>query len=73
MTFTGLAGAAAFAGATQSYGTIVNITLPTNITGNAPNTAASTKEFFNVDTGKTTTTSTGAEFEFGYLNSSTYN
>ena len=73
ITFTGLAGAAAFAGATQSYGTIVNLVDPSNITGNAPNTAASTKEFYSVDTGKTTTTSTGAEFEFGYLNSSTYN
>ncbi len=74
ITFTGLAGAAAFAGATQSYGAIVNFTPPTNIPGHAPNTAASTKEFFDVDTGKTSATRTAAsDLEFGYLNSSTYN
>ena len=32
----GLAGAAALAGSTQAYGAIVNVTLPTNITGTAP-------------------------------------
>lgn len=75
ITLTGLAGAAAFAGASQSYGVVVNLTtLPTNIPGNAPNGAVSTKEFYDVDTGKTTTASTAsADLEFGYLNSSTYN
>lgn len=37
--FTGLAGAAAMAGATQGYGAVVNVTLPANITGAAPTTA----------------------------------
>ena len=36
IALTGIAGAAAFAGATQSYGTIVNLTDPANITGYAP-------------------------------------
>ena len=47
---------------------------PTNIAGVAPNGNASTKEFWDVDTGKTSATSTAAsDIEFGYLNSSTYN
>lgn len=33
---TGIAGAAAMAGASQAYGSIVNVTLPANITGHAP-------------------------------------
>lgn len=75
ITFTGLAGAAAFAGATQSYGAVVNVTsLPSNIAGVAPNGNPSTKEFYDVDTGTTSATKTSAsDLEFGYLNSSTYN
>lgn len=34
--FNGLAGAAALAGATQAYGSVVNVPLPANITGHAP-------------------------------------
>ena len=41
IVLNGLAGAAALAGATQSYGAIVNVALPTNIVGAAP-TASST-------------------------------
>ena len=36
---TGLAGAAAMAGASQAYGAVVNVTLPTNIVGTAPSAA----------------------------------
>ncbi|MBE7211166.1 MAG: PEP-CTERM sorting domain-containing protein [Gluconacetobacter diazotrophicus] len=77
ITLTGLAGASAFAGATQSYGTVVSVAPPTNITGNAPNTAATSREYYNVDTGATYTTSaghTGTDYiQFSYINSSTYN
>ena len=71
ITLTGLAGASALAGASQSYGTIINITTPTNIPGQA-STSASTKEFYDVDTGTTSATSTAAtDLEFGYFNNST--
>ena len=74
MTLGGLVGAVALAGASQAYGTIISVTPPTNIPGVTPNTAASTKEFWDVDTGKTSATKTAAsDIEFGYLNSSTYN
>ncbi len=81
ITLTGLAGATAFAGASQSYGvvistngTIVNITAPTTIAGVAPNANPSIKEFYDVDTGTTSATKTAAsDLEFGYLNSTTYN
>jgi hypothetical protein len=74
LTLTGIAGAVALAGASQAYGAIVNLTDPTNITGKAPSTAASSKEYYTILTGKTSTkSSTGAQLEFGYLNSSTYN
>ena len=73
ITLTGFAGAAALAGSTQAYGTIVNLVDPSNIAGHAPSTAASSKEYYTILTGKTSTKSTGAQLEFGYLNSSTYN
>jgi hypothetical protein len=73
-TMTGMAGAVALAGASQAYGTIINVAAPTDIPGNAPNTAGTTREFWDVDTGQTTSTrSTGGDsIEFAYLNSSTY-
>ena len=74
LTYGGLVGAVALAGASQAYGTIVSVTPPTNIAGVAANTAASTKEFWDIDTGTTSATKTAAsDIEFGYLNSSTYN
>ena len=74
ITLTGFAGATAFAGATQSYGTIINVQPPSNIAGVTPSGNASTKEFWDIDTGTTSATSKAAsDIEFGYLNSSTYN
>ena len=71
VTFTGLAGAVAVAGASQAYGTIINVQPPSNITGQA-STSASVKEFWNVDTGTTAATNAaGSDVEFGYFNSST--
>ena len=71
MTLTGLAGATAFAGATQSYATIVSVTPPTNITGTA-STTTSIKEFWDVDTGTTSAArATGSDVEFGYFNGAT--
>ena len=71
VTFTGIAGAVAVAGASQAYGAIVNLTDPSNITGHAPTTAGSTKEYYNVLAGTTSTSSTGADLEFGYYDNST--
>lgn len=74
MTLGGLVGAVALAGASQAYGAIVSVTPPTNIAGVAPNGNASTKEFWDIDTGTTSATKTAAsDIEFGYLNSTTYN
>ena len=42
IVLNGLAGATALAGATQSYGAVVNVTLPANITGTAPSAAGTT-------------------------------
>ena len=71
LTFTGLAGAVAVAGASQAYGQVVNVAAPTNITGKA-STSASSKEYYDVDTGTTSTTKTAAtDLEFGYFNSAT--
>lgn len=73
LKYTGLAGAVAFAGATQAYGAIVNFTLPTNIPGHAPNTASTTREYFNVETGVTNSTNTadpGYDLNLGYYNNS---
>ncbi len=64
---TGLAGAAALAGSTQAYGAVVNINLPSNITGSTGDTA-STKEYFNIQTGVTSSTSSSStQLEFGYF------
>ena len=71
ITLTGLAGASALAGASQSYGAIISVKAPTNITGVAT-TSASLKEYYDFDTGTTSTTKTAAsDVEFGYYNSST--
>lgn len=54
---TGLAGAAAVAGATQGYGAIVAIPLPANVTGNDPaaqTTTARTSRNFDIDGNGTT-------------------
>lgn len=72
----GLAGAAALAGATQSYGAVVNMTLPTNIPGHAPSSAGTTREYYNVETGVTTSTAganPGYDLNLGYYNNSTTN
>ena len=74
LTLTGFAGAVAFAGGTQAYGAIVNLTDPSNITGHAANTAGSAKEYYNVLTGVTTSTATSSDdLEFGYYNNSSTN
>lgn len=67
LTFTGLAGAFAVAGASQAYGTIINVPVPTNLVGVSPGTATGTKrEYWDVETGKTTTTSNATtDFNFG--------
>ena len=67
VTFTGIAGAVAVAGASQAYGTIINVPVPTNLTGVAQGTATGTKrEYWDVETGKTTAASTAAtDFNFG--------
>jgi hypothetical protein len=73
ITFTGLAGAAAFASATQSYGGITNFVLPTNITGESDTTTDPTTRngtlrlYYDANTGQSqigTAGFTGADFEF---------
>jgi len=73
LTFTGLAGAVAVAGASQSYGTIINVQPPSNIVGVAPGTATGTKrEYWDVDTGTThATNTTGSDFNFGLYSGTT--
>ena len=67
VTFTGLAGAVAVAGASQAYGTIINVAPPTNITGN--NTATFGREYWNALTGTTSATRpTAFSLQFGYEN-----
>ncbi len=75
VTLTGFAGAVAFAGASQAYGTVVSVATPTNIVNAPLGTGVNTKrEYWNVDTGATTTTAAaGYDINFGLLNSSTYN
>lgn len=76
VTFAGLSGAIAFAGASQAYGAVVNLTLPTNIPGHAPSTATTTREYYNVETGVTSTTTAanpGYDLNLGYYNNSTTN
>lgn len=69
IAFGGLAGAAALAGATQAYGTIINVEPPANLSGNAPTTASSTKVYWDIDTGTSSATQTGeSDFEFAYRN-----
>ena len=53
---TGLAGAAAVAGATQGYAAIVSIPLPANITGNNPTSTATTptRRLIDIDGNGTT-------------------
>ena len=70
LTFTGLVGAVAVAGASQAYGTIINVAPPTNLTGN--NTATFGREYWNALTG-TTSTARPATFslQFGYENKRT--
>ena len=64
----------AFAGSTQAYGAIVNLTLPTNIAGHAPSTAGTTREYYNVETGVTSTSSaSNYDLNLGYYNNSTPN
>lgn len=73
VTFAGLSGAIAFAGSTQAYGAVVNLTLPTNIPGHAPSTAGTTREYYNAETGVTSTTTTanpGYDLNLGYFNGS---
>ena len=71
LTIKGLAGAVAVAGASQAYGTVINVAPPTNIAGHTPSTAGTSREYWNPATGATTTT-TGADLvNFGYYNNST--
>ncbi len=73
LTLTGLAGAVAVAGASQAYGTVINVAAPNTITGHAPSTAGTSREYWNPATGATTTT-TGADLvNFGYYNNSSTN
>ena len=76
LTITGLAGAVAVAGASQAYGTIINVAPPTNLTGVPQGTAAGTKrEYWDVDTGTTSTASRAgiSDFNFGlYSGTSAY-
>lgn len=73
VTFTGLAGAMAVAGASQSYGTIINVAPPTNLVGVPQGTATGTKrEYWDVDTGAThTTNTTGSDFNLGLYSGTT--
>lgn len=67
ITFTGLVGAAALAGASQSYGAIVTVTPPASIPGSATNSGA--RIYYDVDTGTTSITQTsGSDLEFLYEN-----
>ena len=73
ITLTGFAGAVAVAGTSQAYGTVINVAPPTTITGHAPSTAGTSREYWNPATGKTSAT-TGADLvNFGYYNNSSTN
>ena len=73
LTLTGLAGAVAVAGASQAYGTVINVAPPTTITGHTPSTAGTSREYWNPATG-TTSATTGADLiNFGYYNNSSTN
>ena len=71
ITIKGLAGAVAVAGASQAYGTVINVAPPTSITGHAPAATGAaggttTREYWNPATG-TTAAATGADLlNFGY-------
>lgn len=68
-TLKGLAGAAALAGASQAYGTVVTVTPPANITGNDPATGSSSpvRRYIDLDTGASSTSNfTGADLELAY-------
>ncbi len=68
LKYTGLAGAVAVAGASQAYGTIINVQPPTNITGNNSATFGN-REYWNALTGATSTTRPAAfSLQFGYEN-----
>ena len=69
LTYGGLVGAVALAGASQAYGTIINVAPPTSITGSAGN--AGTRVYWDIDTGTTTAAKTAAsDFQFLYVNNS---
>ena len=76
LTLTGLAGAVAFAGASQAYGDIVSLTLPTDIGGYGPS-ATATREYWDANTGASSqytarpTPVPSYDLEFLYENSNT--
>ena len=66
---TGLAGAAALAGASQAYAGVDTVTPPPNIVGNNPSNTSSTptRRYIDLDTGTSSSTNfAGADLELAY-------